>query len=161
MTFTPASSHSHNIKDHVLHIVKRGGIIVPVPSMGNDSEAFTYKQDKEEKNILKKDLSGNGHWGFDPDNSGEVEITLYHTNPTNAVFQALLGTTAGGMQIIVPGTFDFTITDNQGRPFLWGNKGKVKGQPQGNRAKDPTEIKWVLRFVELIINESGLLTADV
>jgi len=160
MAFTPASSYSHNIKDYALHIIKAGGLIVPVTSIGNDSEAFTYKQDKEEKNILKKDLAGNGHWGFDPDNSGEVEVTLFHTNPFNAIFQSLLGSSAGGQSIIIPGTFDFTATNNQGVPFLWGNKGKVKGQPSGNRSKDPTEIKWVLRFVELIVNEAGF-NADV
>lgn len=157
MPFTPASSTSHNIKDYSLHIVKAGGIIIPVASIGNDSEAFSYKQDKEEKNILKKDLSGNGHWGFDPDNSGEVEITLFHTNPTNAQFQLLLGSTVAGRQIIIPGTFDFTVANNQGVTFLWGNKGKIKGQPSGNRGKDPSEIKWTIRFVELIVNESGML----
>lgn len=159
MGFLPASSYSHNIKGYVIHIMSLG-IIFPIDSIGNDSEAFTYKQDKEEKNILKKDLSGNGHWGFDPDNSGEVEITLFHTNPSNAVLQTLLGSNGAGMSVPSPGLFDLTITDNQNRPFLWGNKGKIKGQPSGNRSKDPTEIKWTLKFVELIINETGF-TQDV
>lgn len=156
MAFNFVTSTTHKIDDYNVSVILAGGAPVPLLSLGDDSEQFSYERDGETWN-KKHDCQGSAHWSYNPERGGKVMLKTLHTNQSsNLILQGLLAVVSPVGEIINPTLFDLIIADNQGNIVIRANKCRIERQPNGSRGKEVGTIEWSVMASELLINESGL-----
>jgi hypothetical protein len=148
------SQFEHDVTQVSVTITNSIGVVTEIG--GGEKEKIKYKR-KSPLFVFKGDTSGNTARGVNPDQQGEIEITLLKANPVNDIMQGLAfaGQSPDTRKLGLD-TFTVQVTDRMtNKPLCYAALCCIEEQPEGAVELDPTETKWKVHSSRIVIAESG------